>query len=83
MPDGTLAHKTKLVQKWLHGILQAVLELRRNSSDFNPVENAWNRKKNKAQEHPSSIKELQEVLKRFVVSYGEKIYQQFGIFDVK
>lgn len=61
MNDGSPAHMTKLAPIQLHDINIAVLERLSNLLDFNPIENAWNYKKNKAQEtHASSIKEIQE-----------------------
>lgn len=53
---GVPARKTKSVQKWL--------QLLGNSSDLNPMENAWNHMKNKVQDvQLSNIGELQAALK--------------------
>lgn len=43
--DVAPAHKTNLVQKWLHDYNIAVLERPGNSPDLNPIEKAWNHKK--------------------------------------
>ena len=40
--DGALAHRSKVVKKWLKDNHVHVLECPRNSLDLNPIENAWN-----------------------------------------
>ena len=73
MQDGDLAHRSRVVKKLVKDNLVPVLECPRNSSDLNPIENAWNYIKNKVQEaHSTNIQTLKEVLmKLWVPIYAE------------
>ena len=50
MQDGAPAHRSKIVTKFLEDNNIRVLEWPGNSSDLNPIENAWNFLKNIIQE---------------------------------
>ena len=55
-----------------------VLECPRNSSDLNPIENAWNYMKNKVQEAQSTnIQTLKEVLMKLWVPIYAEYFRKF------
>ena len=77
MQDGDPAHRFRVVKKWLKDNHVPVLECPKNSTDLNPIENAWNYMKNKVHEaHSTNIQTLKEVLmKLWVPIYAEYFWK--------
>ena len=78
MREGDLVHRFRVVKKWLKDNHVPVLECPRNSSDLNPIENAWNYMKNKVQEaHSTNIQTLKEVLMKLWVPIYAEYFRKF------
>ena len=68
MLDGDPVHRSRVFKKWLKDNYVPVLECPSNSSDLNPIANAWNYMKNKVWEaHSTNIQTLKEVLMKLWV----------------
>ena len=81
MQDGDPVHRSRVAKKWLKDNHVSVLECPRNSSDLNPIENAWNNMKNKVQKaHSANIQTLKKVLIKLWVSIYAEYFRKFVEF---
>ena len=75
MQDGDPVHRSRVGKNGLKDNHVPVLECPRNSSDLNPIENAWNYMKIKVQEaHSTNIQTLKEVLMKLCSLYMQNIF---------
>ena len=78
MQDGDPVHRFRVVKKCLKDNHVPVLECPRNSSDLNPIENAWNYMINKVQEaHSTNTQTLKEVLMKLQVPICAEYFRKF------